>query len=164
MILGRLIAIEADGHFIACETQCDITMDNELLPASNPDTGRWRRFIEGVKDWSVTINANTVLNSLSGTDLSHMLNKFILGGAINIKFRTLTDLDGVPELIISGSTLIKTLGISAPSVGLSSWNVALHGNGPMNVNIVTNPLSGLIINAMPPDAEYPLIVDTNDWS
>lgn len=162
MIPGRLIGLEVDGHFVACETQCDVNWNNELLPASNPDTGRWRKFIEGVRDWSVTVNANLVLDGITGVGLDYVLAKFLSGGEMGIKYRTLPGLT-IPEFIISGNVLIRNGNTTAPSVGNSTWMVNMQGNGAMNANV--DPFANLIINAMPPDAEWPLIVeeDPDDW-
>lgn len=164
MIPGRLIGLEIDGHFVTCETQCDLTFEDELLPASNPDSGRWREYLNGVRNWSISLNANTVLDGLSGTDLQYVFAKFLAGGKVGVKFRTIP-VSGItmPEFIVSGNTLIRRGNVAAPSVGMSTWGITLQGTGAMNANI--DPFSGLIINAMPPDAEWPLIVeeDPDDW-
>ena len=160
MLEGRLMGLSINGYAVECETQCDFNFDVEMLPASAISSGRWKNFIPGVRSWSITVAGNTLLKN-AGADIKTILNAVLTGEIVELSFRTHPDIS--PYLIISGQAIPRQGNLSSANVGFSGWNVVFQG---INAFTVDWEQFWLIINAMPPTADYPVIVeqDPNNWT
>lgn len=57
MILqGRNLIITTDGKVLAGAKSCDVTVQCDMLETASPSTGRWKTFLAGRKEWSLTTN------------------------------------------------------------------------------------------------------------
>lgn len=153
---GLLLAVEVGGSRIDCEINCDFSYETDMLPATNPNVGRWRSFLAGVQGWTVAVNGILMLGS-AGTGFANLFDIAMQGDHVGIKFGTITGV--TPGMVLEGQALIRSINLGAPSVGKSQFSVIFQGSGPLNRNFEENEL---IIDAMPPEAEWPLIVE-EDW-
>lgn len=151
-VRGALIGLRINGQYVSCETSCEFNFDVEMLPASAVTSGRWKEFIAGVRSWSMTVDGNLLLKTV-GADIKTVLNAVLTGEMVELEFRT----RGViaPFLVIAGQGLPQTGTISAPGVGRATWNVVFQGSGPFTVDVEE---FWLIINAMPIEADYPIVI------
>lgn len=135
---GNLVGLKIGDTFVECEVSCEISFDVDLLSASPENAGRWKEYIPGVRSWSINLNAVMLLN-MAGTALTKVLNAFLYGNTMSIKFSTKMPSD-IDNFIILGKVHMKTGGLSASVNSTATWNVTLEGTGPMAVSYNGQPL------------------------
>lgn len=156
MIAGSLIGLIINGAFVECETSCQINFNQDMLPSSAIDSGAWKEFILGIRSWTINISGNLLLESV-GSDIKAM----ITSGYINrlpmfAQFSTRPSSD--IQLSFEGAVLFNQASITAASTGSANWTTTLQGTGALNT---TYHDFGLLIDAMPAEADYSIIVDEN---
>lgn len=153
---GLLMSVQVNGANLRCETNADFTYDIDMLPATNPNEGRWRAFIPGVQSWSITVNGNFVLQSL-GADYKTVVDASMRGESFLIRFGSMDDV--VPAWEATGTAYLRSSGLGAPNVGKANWTLTFQGSGAF----VTNwDEFGLVIDANPIAADWPTVFDSND--
>jgi predicted secreted protein len=151
---GSIIGLAFNGAFISCEISCAINFNREMLPASATDSGGWKEFISGVRDWNVNVNANLILEAVPA-DIKTLLTANYFGDLpLYIQFSTRPS--ATTELILSGNTLFQSGSITAPFGSASNWTSTLQGTGPLNSTFQDY---ALLIDALPVGADYPTIVN-----
>lgn len=155
VIKGNRINLSWNGLNISCQTACELSFDAEMIGASSVTSGRWKEFVAGIRSWSLTVNANVLKNNTSGADIRNVLAAYLSGQRVFMEMKSTTG--ELVELIFSGYILVSNGGIQAPSVGSATWNGTFQGTGELTTNIED---FGLIINAMPIEADYPIIFQT----
>lgn len=153
-IAGRLIGLSANGDFFACETSSEFNCTADMLPATSPLSGRWKEFIPGNRTWTMAVNQKLLLESVQ--DAKSMLHVIFSGLPVYLQFRTKMGVE--PEMIIYGSAYPQSVNFSAPGQGAATTQISFQGTGPVNTNFEDYDL---IIDQMPPEADWPIIVDTN---
>lgn len=133
---GNTIGLEINGEFVSCETSCEFSFEADLRPASPILSGRWKEFVAGVRSWSVNLNAAMLLRMLDGASVDTVLNAFLTGATLGIRFRVKDP--ALPNFIISGNVMVQSGSISAPVNTLAGWTVLLTGNGPFTIEVNTN--------------------------
>lgn len=153
-ISGNLIGLKINGAFVSCETSCEFSFENDMIPCSAEDSAGWKEFIMGIRSWKMVVNAGLLLESV-GADI-----KTIITGALMARLPIFLQFSTRPsstlEMIISGSALPNTGGITAPSNASANWNCTFQGTGPLSTTFQDYLL---LIDAMPPEADYPIIVN-----
>lgn len=153
-IRGNRVTMKFNGVHISCQTACELNFDTEMLPATNPDSDRWKQFLAGVRGWTMSVNAN-LLKLAGGADIKNIISAYYSGFPVQLEMGT--HAGGLVELVFSGYALIQNGTLSASSTGNANYNTVFQGSGKLDVNIDD---FGLIINAMPIEAEYPIIYNT----
>lgn len=160
---GNVLGLEINGDFVSCETSCEMSFENDLLPASSITSGAWKEYIPGVKSWSVTVNAGMLLR-MAGTGLNTILNAFLTGQLMGIRIATKYD-DELPSFAIVGNVRLRTGGFSAAVNSLANWNATLEGDGPFTAEINDNIVFAISTNEddtqLLQDGLGNLIVSTN---
>lgn len=154
MISGNLIGLIVNGAFVSCETSCQINFSQTLLPSSAIDSGGWSEFVAGLRSWTISVNGNLLLESV-GSDVKTLIQT----GYINqlpmfAQFSTRPSSE--IQLQFSGAVLFNTASISAASTGVTNWTATLQGTGKLTETYQNFPL---LIDAMPSEADYPIIID-----
>lgn len=153
-VSGKIIGVKVNGAFTGCEVSCTINFNRELLPASAVDSGGWKEFVSGLRDWSVSVNANLLLEAV-GTDIKTILTANYFGNfPLYLEFSTRPSVE--IEMLLSGRALFQSGSITAGSTGNASTTVNLQGDGELTPSFQDYPL---LIDAMPSEADYPTIVD-----
>lgn len=153
-VAGRLIGVQVGGSFISCEISSSINLTQEMLPAAAVDSGRWAEFLEGERGWTITVNGGLLLEAVGADIKTILLSNYFDTLPLSVYFSTRPD--ATTELIFSGTALFSSGDITAPSTGAATWNVNLQGSGPLNHTIQDY---ALLIDAMPPESDYPILVD-----
>lgn len=132
---GNLIGLEINGNFVSCEMSCEFNYEGELLPASPMQEGGWAEWIMGVKTWNISLNAGMLLRMM-GTGLPEVLNAFLKGEKLNIRFGT--NRVDMPNFLIVGKVWPGNGTISAGVNARANWNTTFKGDGPFTIEINTN--------------------------
>lgn len=154
MVAGSLIGLIINGSFISCETSCQINFNQNMIPSSAVDSGGWAEFVVGLRSWTISVNGNLLLEAV-GSDIKALIQS----GYINqlpmfAQFSTRPSSD--IQLQFSGAVLFNTSSLSAASTGVANWTCTLQGTGKLTADYQDFPL---LIDAMPSEADYPVIVD-----
>lgn len=102
----------------------------------------------------MSVNQQLLIDSVQ--DAKSMLHVLFSGLPVYLQFKTRTGIN--PEMIIYGSAYPQTINFAAPSQGSANTQISFQGTGPVNTNFEDYDL---IIDQMPPEADWPLIIDTN---
>lgn len=154
MVDGRLIGIMVNGAFVNCEVSCTINFSQEMISKTAVTSGRWAEYIAGLRSWTVTANANLVLEAVAADIKSILLSGYFGNLPIFVMFATRPT--ATIELQFSGYALFNSGDITAGNTGKASANFTLQGTGALDKSIQDYPL---LINAMPADFDPPLIVN-----
>lgn len=154
-IKGSLIGLKINGVFVSCEVSCDFSTSIDMLPASAVTSGRWKEFIQGIRSWTMSVNGRLLLEAV-GADAKTILVGIDSGLPFFLQFATKASASS--EFILSGVALPQNLNISAGNIGKANWNAVFQGSGPLTTTFEDYDL---IINAMPIESDYPIIVNTN---
>lgn len=154
-IAGRLIGLKVNGVFISCEVSCDFNFQADMLPASAIDSAGWKEWIAGIRSWSMSVSGQLLAEAV-GADFKTILNTFFTRLPVSLIWGTRPT--ATTQLSISGTALLASGTASAPSKGNATWNVVFQGTGAL---VTSFEDFMLIIDAMPPSADYPIIVDEN---
>ncbi|HVW99716.1 MAG TPA: hypothetical protein VHA52_04620 [Candidatus Babeliaceae bacterium] len=153
-VAGKIIGMKIAGAFVSCEVSCTINFNQEMIPASAVDSGRWKEFIAGIRDWNAAVNGNLLLEAV-GADIKTILTQGFFG-TLPIFLQFSTRPSATTELLLSGNVLFQSGGMTAPATGKATWTVNLQGSGPLNSDFQDYPL---LIDAMPAEQDYPIIVN-----
>lgn len=123
---GNLVGVEIDGKFVVCETSCELSFEADMMDASAVDSGRWKGVIAGLRSWSVSVNASTLIQS-SASDFNTILNAFISDVVMKVRIRTKVPMIG--SVIITGNVIVQSGGLSAAVNSTTGWNTVLQGDG-----------------------------------
>jgi len=151
---GRFLGLKVNGAFVSCETSCNISFGRELTPASAVDSGGWKEFIAGIREWGISVDGNLLLEAV-GSDVKSLLTAgFFNDNPIYIQFSTSPTSD--IELVFSGLVKFNNADITAAATGVANWRCVLKGTGKLEF---TYQDYSLLIDAMPAQANYPIVVD-----
>lgn len=152
-----MIGVTVRGTFIACEIESELQFDKEMIPVSSTASGKWTEYIPGKRTWQMTVNMG-LLKRAAGEDFKTLYMAYFDDVPITVQFRTRPTQD--QQLIFEGEGYVKSGTSSAPRQGLATANMVIQGSGVLNMEWEE---FWQIINAMPAEADKPLIVDTTDW-
>lgn len=153
-VAGRLIGVQIGGSFVKCEISSTISFDQEMLPASAVDSGRWAEFLKGLRQWKIAVNGGLLLEAV-GADIKTMLLAGYFDDMPMVAMFS-TRPTATLELIFSGAVLFNSGDITAGSTGAAIWNANLQGTGELSHTMQDYEL---LIDAMPPEEDYPILVD-----
>lgn len=121
VIHGKNLIIKVDGTAIAGAKSCEISVDGEQIETASPDTGTWRTFLAGRKEWSVTCGH---LIPASGTPLKTE------AGMVNTTV-TLTIQSDMNGDTMTGQAIVKTWNASGSVGNLAQGSFKFLGNGAL---------------------------------
>lgn len=152
-IAGRLLGLQVGGVFISCEVSSAFNCNVEMLGASAIDSAGWKENLPGLRSWSIDVNGQLLAEAV-GADFKTIMNAVYDRIPVFLKWGTRPS--AVTQMSLSGAAYPTTLNATAPSKGASTWNVSFVGTGKP---VASFEDFALIIDAMPPSADYPTIVD-----
>lgn len=125
-----------------------------MIPSSAIDSGGWAEFVAGLRSWTISVNGNLLLEAV-GSDIKALIQSgYINQLPLFAQFSTRPSSD--IQLQFSGAALFNTGSISAASTGVANWTATLQGTGKLTATYQDFPL---LIDAMPAEMDYPIIVD-----
>lgn len=152
---GRLIGVQAGGSFMSCEISATLSLTQEMLACAAVDSGRFAEYIAGLRGWSINVNGGLLLEAVGADIKTILLTNYFDTIPLTVAFSTRPNTD--LELIFSGVALFTSGDITAPSDGGATWTIQLQGTGPLSHTIQEY---ALLIDAMPPEEDWPTLVDT----
>jgi predicted secreted protein len=154
MIAGNLIGLMINGAFTSCEVSCQINFNQVMIPSSAIDSGGWAEFVAGLRSWTLSVNGNLLLESVPND-----IKALIMSGYIN-QLPVFASFSTMPfaniQVSFSGAVVFNTASIAAASTGSANWTATLQGTGELTPSYSD---LGLLIDSMPSEALYPIIVD-----
>lgn len=132
---GNLLGVEINGKFVTCETSCEFNFDADMMAASATQSGGWKEVIQGLKSWSVSVNAAMLVQSAE-TDLTTIINAFASGERMRIRIKTKVAMVG--SILITGYVVVQNGGLSAAVNSTAGWNTVLQGDGPFQLGDTEN--------------------------
>lgn len=153
-VAGNIIGLMVNGSFTSCETACTINFNQEMLPASAVDSGRWKEFISGIRDWSVSVNGNLLLEAV-GADIKSILSANFFG-SLPLFIQVSTRPSATTQLVLSGNALFQSGNINAQANSVANWTATFQGTGALSKSFQD---FALLIDALPSSADYPTIVN-----
>lgn len=155
VIKGNRINLSFNGLNISCQTNCELSFEAEMIDATSVSSGRWKEVVAGIRSWSMNVNAKVLKANNTGSDVRNIIAAYLTGQRVFVEMKSNTG--SLIELTFSGYILVNSGGIQAPSSGSATWNGVFQGTGELTTNVED---FGLIINAMPIEADYPIIYET----
>lgn len=154
---GRLYGLSINGDFVNCELSCDLTVTRDMVNKSGSYGGASRQYRYGYYNWSITLEAKSIISTLSGS-FNNILSAQLAGQELDVYI--MARVSNIQEVSIGGKVLIPNFNLTFPNTGSSRYSVTFQGNGDLNVDIEE---FWNIVNSMPYNANKDIILDTNTW-
>lgn len=151
---GKQIRLSVDGDYVNCETNCELSVNTETIGKSNNTTGKFRKYRKGYIDWTMSVDARSIISSFKG-GFNRVLTNMLFGDNITVEMSIIIGGDKI--MSVKGEAFPMNFTLTNPSVGMSTYNVVFRGTGELFTEFEE---FWQIINAMPYNADKPLVIDT----
>ena len=121
MIHGRNLIIKVNGTAIAGARSCDINISGEEIEVASATQSKWREFITGREEWSVTCNH---LLPASGTPLRSSKN--MVNTTVTIRMES-----GRYGDVLTGQAIVKSWRTTGTLGNLAQGTFSFRGSGPL---------------------------------
>lgn len=121
MIHGRNLIIKVNGTAIAGARSCDINISGEEIEVASATKSKWREFITGREEWSVTCNR---LLPASGTPLRSSAD--IVNTTVTIRMES-----GRYGDVLTGKAIVKSWRTTGTLGNLAQGTFSFRGSGPL---------------------------------
>lgn len=121
-INGNDIFVTLNGTIIAGTKSNEIQTECDIIEITNPNSGEWRQFMTGRKEWSV----QTTYLITAVTNIRQLLN---IGTSYTLVFR---DRNSTTGASVSGTAILKTCKISSVRGSLVTGTFAFQGTGALS--------------------------------
>lgn len=153
---GKFLGLMVNGAFISCETSCSFNFTIDMLPSSAIDSGGWKEYIAGIRGWAVTVDANLLLESVA-SDIKALITTGLMNRQIMYAQFSTRPSSSI-QLMLAGAVYLSGGSITAPVKGNATWNVTLQGTGALQTTFRD---FDLLIDSMPAESDYSIVVDEN---
>ena len=121
VVHGKKLIITVGGSAIAGAKSCEINIQCDDIEVASATQGKWREFLAGRKDWSVTCGH---LLPASGTPLKS--SAAMVGTKVVLSIQT--DMTGD---ILTGSAIVKSWRASGAVGNLATGAFSFRGSGAL---------------------------------
>ena len=121
MIHGRNLIIKVNGTAIAGARSCDINISGEEIEVASATQSKWREFLTGREEWSVTCNH---LLPASGTPLRS--SKEMVNTTVTIRMES-----GRYGDVLTGQAIVKSWRSTGTLGNLAQGTFSFRGSGPL---------------------------------
>ena len=122
MIHGRNLIIKVNGKAIAGARSCDINISGEEIEVASATQSKWREFITGREEWSVTCNH---LLPASGTPLRSSAD--MVNTTVTIRMES-----GRYGDVLTGKAIVKSWRTTGTLGNLAQGTFSFRGSGPLS--------------------------------
>lgn len=122
VIHGRKLIIKVNGTAIAGARSCDINISGEEIEVANTTKDKWRVFITGREEWSVTCNH---LLPASGTPLRS--SAAMVNTTVTIRMES-----GRSGDVLEGQAIVKSWRATGTLGNLAQGTFSFRGSGPLS--------------------------------
>ena len=127
---GNNILVFSGGVAIASTKTDEIQSGVELREISSPSQGKWKQYITGLQDWSVSVGYLVLSDSaLHIANKSGVQDLLQVGNTFTLKIRVRNDNDATG---VTGSAILKTCKITATNGNLVQGVFQFTGNGALS--------------------------------
>lgn len=121
MIHGRNLIIKVNGTAIAGARSCDINISGEDIEVASSTQSKWREFLAGREEWSVTCNH---LLPASGTPLKSSAE--MVNTTVTIRMES-----GRSGDVLTGQAIVKSWRSTGTLGNLAQGTFSFRGSGPL---------------------------------
>ena len=121
MIHGRNLIIKVNGTAIAGARSCDINISGEEIEVASATQSKWRVFLTGREEWSVTCNH---LLPASGTPLRSSAS--MVNTTVTIRMES-----GRYGDVLTGQAIVKSWRTTGTLGNLAQGTFSFRGSGPL---------------------------------
>jgi predicted secreted protein len=122
MIHGKNLIIKVNGTAIAGARSCDINISGEEIEAASVTQSKWREFITGREEWSMTCNH---LLPASGTPLRSSVD--MVNTTVTIRMES-----GRYGDVLTGKAIVKSWRTTGTLGNLAQGTFSFRGSGPLS--------------------------------
>lgn len=127
---GNAYGIKLGDDFIPCEISCELIINREMINKSGSGSGKFRKYRYGYIDWSVTMDAKSVISILSG-GINNLITSQL--GGQELELMITARVSNVDPFDVSGTVLIPNLSLTLGGTGQSTHSVTFQGSGALQV-------------------------------
>lgn len=121
MIHGRNLIIKVNGTAIAGARSCDINISGEDIEVASSTQSKWREFLAGREEWSVTCNH---LLPAAGTPLRSSAE--MVNTTVTIRMES-----GRSGDVLTGQAIVKSWRSTGTLGNLAQGTYSFRGSGPL---------------------------------
>lgn len=121
MIHGRNLIVKVNGTAIAGARSCDINISGEDIEVASSTQSKWREFLAGREEWSVTCNH---LLPAAGTPLR--TSKEMVNTTVTIRMES-----GRSGDVLEGQAIVKSWRSTGTLGNLAQGTYSFRGSGPL---------------------------------
>lgn len=107
------------GVLVALAKSCEINVDCDEIEVSSSTSGKWKDFIAGRNEWSISVGYLLMAEGLAA-------DKSKVGTVVNLKV-----IDGDYGTPLTGTALIKNWKVTANVSDLAKGSFLFRGKGPL---------------------------------
>jgi len=125
-INGSQVLVRIDETKFLHSTNATLTVNQDLPDATDKDSGGWADHINGLRDWSITVEGYAIYDATSGN---------VVDAADLILDRETGDAEFTPDatgdLIFSGEVSLASLELGAEMEATATISTTFTGKGPL---------------------------------
>jgi len=119
---GSNIIVCIGSQPIAATRSNELEVENEIIEISSPNSGAWRDFLAGRKEWS--INTDFLV-----TDEGDTADRVLTVGSVVELYIRKTGTNGTDDVYLSGEAICTKCKITARRSGIISGSFVFRGKG-----------------------------------
>ena len=127
-INGNNILIYVNGAVVAGTRSNEVQTNRELIEIASPNSGEWREFLAGRKDWGFTVS--WLVSSHS--DIQQLL---LNAGVVTVRI-----VGRGQDTGLTGSAIVSTCRMTFTRGNLAQGSLQLKGNGPLTAEPTIIPI------------------------
>lgn len=129
-VKGDKVRFYSGGIELSLEMEVSLNLDMDTIETSDKDSGGWKTFEDGDKEWDASGTAN--LDWSATENVSQTFSDFTVGDAIEVDVGSADD-----TKFYAGSALITNWNLTGPRNGLATFSFAVKGTGPITEGTTT---------------------------
>lgn len=120
-IAGKGGSVYIGANKVAEISQWSVDLKADNIDVTNFDSNGWKQFIQGIKEWSGSMEGNFVPTDTTGQQA--LINAYMNGTTVSIELR----IDATKK--IAGTVYIETIGIEVPIDKQQTFKCDFTGTG-----------------------------------
>ena len=131
-INGSEVLVRIDDTKYLHSTNATLSVNQDLPDATDKDSGGWADHINGLRDWSLTVEGYSIYDATTGNAVD-MIDLVLDRETGDMEFTT----DKVGDIILSGEVSLASLELGAEMESTATISTTFTGKGPIAKATVT---------------------------